>query len=188
MRSKDLSNEGILTMVDALVFVLTLLIVSMFILSFFQTGFFQTSDIRRSKFRREAVIDIQEASINSVIEKTGYINKSNEMNQEVVYRNITAETAILNYLYLSESEKENDRLSYELSRLKDDIEETYNRCVWEISHYHFAVEAEYGSSEFFISDVKEVTSEEELSLERSATSTFTTLDLERVKITLYIWR
>lgn len=186
-RPKKRSEKGVLTLVDALIFIFVLLIVSIFIISFLHTAFFQTSDVRRSKFRREAVIDIQEVSIQSVVEETGYINESDD-DMEVTYRNITIETAILNYLYLNESEKKNDDLSYDLSRLKGDIEQRYKKCVWEISHYHFAVETDYNSSELFISDVEEVTGREGLPSERSATSTFTTLGLERVQITLYIWR
>ncbi len=186
-RSQDRNKEGVLTLVDALIFIFILFIVSIFVLSFLHTGFLQTSDVRRSKFRREAVIDIQETSLNSIIRETGYINESADMDR-VTYRNITIETAILNYLYLKDSEKGNDALAYNLSGLKEDIEQRYKKCVWEISHYHFALETAYDSSELFISDVEGVSAEEKLPAERSATSTFTTLGLEQVQISLYIWR
>lgn len=186
-RSGELNSRGILTLVDVSIFLFILVIVSIFILSFLQIGFFQTSDVRQSRFKREAVIDIQEVSVNSVIAETGYINESEEF-ERVIYRNITVETAILNYLYLRESEKDDERTSYDLNRLENDIQKRYERCVWEISHYHFAVESEYGSSELFISDVEEVTRRDELPPEKSAASTFTTLGLEQVQITLYIWR
>lgn len=186
-RSKKRDKEGVLTLVDALLFIFVLLIVSIFVFSFLQTAFFQTSDIKRSKFRREAVVDIQEAALHSVIDETEYINRSSESNR-VVYRNITVETAILNYIYLSESEREDENLSYDLSRLEEDIEKRYEECVWEISHYNFAVKTDHGSTDLFISNIEEVTTAEGLPSEKSATSSFATLGLERVQITLYIWR
>ena len=187
-RSKKRSEEGIITLVDALMLFFILMIVSIFILSFLHTGFFQRSDVGRSQFRREAVIDIQEASINSIIEETGYINKSGSGDREVIYRNITIKSAILNYLYLSELEMESDELNYDLNGLKNDIEERYEKCVWDISHYRFALEIDHSSSEFFISNVEDVNVKDDLPSDRSAASTFTSLGLESVRITLYIWR
>ncbi|MBS3816957.1 MAG: hypothetical protein KGY76_05280 [Candidatus Thermoplasmatota archaeon] len=185
---RKIKDEGMLSIIDALLFALVIMIVSFSIFQLFGSGLLKNTDVRESEFRRESVLDIQKASIESVITKSGYVNQSGSESRRTSYENITVETAIKNYLFISEEERKNEELSYRLNELKNDIKERYRICAWNISKYHFAVNADYGSSTFFISDIQDISSEEDLPPDRGASSTVTTLEMEPIYVRLYIWR
>ncbi|MEF8873656.1 MAG: hypothetical protein V5A88_03170 [Candidatus Thermoplasmatota archaeon] len=181
-------EKGFLTMVDASLMAIVIIVVSFFIFQSLSAGLFYSSEPRRSEFERESVIDIQRAAISSTIGETGYLKDLGDgAKKRIVYNNITVDTAIKNYLYLKNKTIKID-ISHNLTELKEDIKRQYKRCAWEISSYHFAVEAEHGLVGLFISDREEVTREGDLPDDRSAFSTHTTIGLQRVEITLYIWR
>jgi len=177
---------------DALVFILSLMFVSIFFFHLYSTSISRTQDLEMTRIRDEVALNTQNHAVSYVINETGYTNETS--GEDHIYRNITVEKAIRNSLYLQYLE-ENTECTYNLSRLNRDIESVYERAAFNISHYHFAVIAEYEEAEFFISDVLEDTDPlddpGEEPREWSAASRVTTLareDIERIRIVLYIWR
>ncbi len=185
---KRMNENGFLSMVDASLIALVIIVVSFFIFQSLSAGLFYSSEPRRSEFERESVIDIQRAAVRSTIDETGYLKETDEgIEKRIVYSNITVDTAIKNYLYLKNKSLETD-LWYDLTELEDGIKQQYKRCAWDISRYNFAVEASHDAAELFISNEDDIQNEEDLPDSRSAFTTHTTLGMEPVRITLYVWR
>jgi len=189
-RVRRKEKDGFLSVMDACILTVMIIVVSFFIFQGLSVSLSYRSEPRRSEFERESVMDIQNAVIRSQLEETGYLKvhgPEGAYEERVSYDNITVDTAIKNYLYLK-NKSDSENLFYDLTELEQDIKGQYKRCAWEISRYHFAVEAEHGSTNLFISDIEEVRGKEDLPDSRSAYSSYSTLNLERVLITLYIWR
>lgn len=180
-------DTGFLSMVDASLLAVMILLVSFFFFHSLSAGLFYRSEPRRAAFERESVKDIQKSVLRSVIGETGYLKETDGESQRVTYTNITVDTAIKNYLYLKNRSEDEDA-GYDLSELEENIKKQYERCAGGISHYHYAVDVEDGPAGLFISDHDEINDRTDLPDQRSAHSTYTTLGLERVQITLYIWR
>lgn len=190
LKRRDFDQEGMISVVDALVFALSLLFVSIFFFNLYSASLSRTQDIELERVRDEIAINAQNHAVNYVIEETGYVNGTTEH----TYKNITVERTIRNFLYLQNLE-EKGGYDYDLDRLENDIKWVYSRAVYETSNYHFAVRASYDEGELFISDVLD--SEEALDdpekepHDWSAAGHVTTLaegeGLARIRIMLYIW-
>ncbi len=185
------AQKGFLSMVDAGLFAIMIFMVSLLIFQSMSIGFFHSSEAARDEFKRESVVDIHEVAMDSIIKETGYIREvegiDGEKEKRVSYHNVSVETAIGNYLYLKNEANENLG-NYDLNELRTDIKQRYISVANNISNYHFALESEYRQADIFISDIDEVEDRTDLPDKRSAYSTSTTLGLETVTITLYIWR
>ncbi len=181
-------EEGVLSLIDAGIFALIMILVSLFIFQQFGGPLTQKRELEGADLRYEASEDIQNMVLDSVIRKTGYLNKSGRTSEEVYFSNITVKRAVRNYHYLKNSEKSRDELDYNLSRLKEDVKQRYERCAWEVSRYHFAASSSHGNSTLFFSDDQNCDNLDDIPSDRSAAQSVITEGLDRVTITLYIWR
>lgn len=188
LRSLDKDSRGVLSIIDGMIFCMIVFITTLFIFQAFGGALTEEKDLRSTEFRREAVQDIQDTALASIIEETGITNQSDHPNVTVQYDNITVERAVKEYLYLYQKDEGHENISYDLSRLENDIEEVYRICAHEVSRYHFAVEASYNQSKLLISDVTGIDFVDELPSDRGATTSTATIGQEQMNITLYIWR
>lgn len=188
VRDKKKDEEGVLSMIDAVLFVLIILVVTILVFQQFGGGLTRERDLESSELRREAVHDIQKVALDSTIKETGYVNLSDNQPKSMRLINITVERAIKDYLYLDHISHFKANLSYNLSNLEKDIKQIYKRCAWDVSQYRFALESSHKTSELFLSNVQEIDTEEDLPSERAASTTSIVLGTKRVDLTLYIWR
>ncbi len=182
-------DEGILSVMDALIFALSLMLVTLFLLQMYSTSLSRTQDIANINIEQEAAINIQNTVIVHNIRETGYEDLSS--GEFHTYRNITVERAIKNYLYLKKKDA-TPVYDYNLTTLNNSIKEVYMQTAVYISHYHFVVRADYEDSTFFISDVLDGPDELDAVGDMSVATYVTTLadaegDLRRMRIQLYIW-
>ncbi len=189
-RLKDTKNDekGVLSMIDAVLFGIIILVVAILVFQQFAGALTRERDLESSEFRREAVHDIQKVALDSTIEKTGYINLSDNQQEQVNLINITVERAIKDFLYLDHVSQDKEELSYDLSELEKDIKQIYKRCAWDVSRYYFTLKSSYETSELFLSNVQDIYTEEDLPPERAASTTSIILGVKQVDLTLYIWR
>ncbi len=186
LKPRKMDDDGMLSVVDALVFLLSLLFVSLFFFHIYSASLSRTQDLDMRDIQDEMALNIHNHVIHHEIEETGYTNETS--GERHTYRNITVERAIKNAVYLQYQE-DNTIHSYDLDELQDSIKEVYELAAFNISHYHFAVHTDYEDSTFFISDILE--SDENLPDMRSSSVHVTTLGrdrVERIRIILYIWR
>lgn len=177
------AEKGMLSVFDSLIFAITLMLVSFFLFNIYSTNLRRGFDIREARTINERVEDIHETVIHSVIEESGYVNKSSD--RKIQYTNITVEKAIKNYLYLDNLEGE-----YDLSQLREDIEKKYRLAAWQIAHFHYGVYSSYEDGELFISD--SIEDQEKIPTERGTDVKRTTMgDLpgepQELRILLYLW-
>jgi len=187
LRRTKKDEKAVLSMIDAILFGIILFIVTILVFQQFGGALTRERDLKSSEFRREVVHDIQEVALDSVIEKTGYVNLSHDQSRQVKLTNITVEGAIKDYLFLEHKNQDNEKLTYDLSGLESDIYQIYNKCAWDVSRYYFALGSSYETSELFLSNVQ-INNEEGLPPERAASTNTIMLGMHRVDLTLYIWR
>ncbi|MFW6064528.1 MAG: hypothetical protein ACOC8Y_03020 [Candidatus Natronoplasma sp.] len=188
LKDKKKDEHGVLSMIDAALFGITILVVMLLVFQQFGGAMTRERDLESSEFRREKVHDIQKVALYSVIEETGYVNLSESEPKPVRLVNITLERAVKDYLYLDHVSQNEETLSYDLSELESDIEEIYRICAWDVSRYNFALESSYETSELFLSNVQDIDTEEDLPSERAASTEYIFLGTTRVNLTLYVWR
>ncbi len=181
-------NKGVLSMIDAALFGIIILVVTILIFQQFGGALTRERDLGSSEFRRELVQDIQDIALKSTIEDTGYVNLSCDQPKQVRLVNVSVERAIKDYLYLDHLSQEKQSLSYNLSELERDIKQAYERCAWYVSHYRFALKSSYEASQLFFSSVEGINTEQDIPMERAASTASITLRLQRVEVTLFIWR
>jgi len=181
-------KSGVLSIIDGVIFAVLILLASMFLLHSFGGALSGEKDLRSTESRKEMVEDVQSTSLVTTIEKTGFTNESGDEDSIVEIENITVERALKEYLYLDNERTVNEDIRYDLSRLEDDIKYIYNICARDIGHYHFAVESSFQDGRFFISDVPDIGSADDLPAERGASTSTTVIGDETVNVTLYIWR
>jgi len=182
------NNQGVLSMIDAVLFGIIILVVTILIFQQFGGALNRERDLASSEFKREAVHDIQNVGLKSTIEETGYVNLSCDQPKQVRLVNVSVERAIKDYLYLDQLSQEKQSLSYNLSNLEEEIKQIYERCAWDVSQYRFALRSSYETSELFLSNVEGLDKEQDIPLERAASTASITLRLQRVEVTLFIWR
>ncbi len=187
LKDKNNDQQGLLSMIDAILFGIIILLVTILIFQQFGGALTRERDLEASEFRREAVHDIQEVALDSIIEETGYVNLSEDQSKQVRLVNISVERAIKDYIYLDHMSNDEEKLNYNLSNLKRDINLIYKRCAWNVSRYNFALQSSYHSSDLFLSNV-EIDSAENLPIDRAASQASIILRGERIDLTLYIWR
>ncbi len=187
LRDKKNDEQGLLSMIDAVLFGIIMLVVTMLIFQQFGGALTRERDLDASEFRREAVHDIQQVALDSIIEETGYVNLSENQPKQVRLVNISVERAIKDYLYLDHMSNDREKLNHDLSDLKRDINLIYKRCAWNVSQYNFALQSSYESSELFLSNV-DIDNADDLPMDRAASITSIILEGERIMLTLYIWR
>jgi len=181
-------NQGLLSMIDAVLFGIIILVVSVLIFQQFGGALTREKDLESSEFRREMVHDIQDVALKSTIEETGYLNLSLNQPKRVRLVNVSVERAIKDYLYLDHISQEKHALSYNLTNLEEEIKQIYERCAWDVSQYRFALRSSYETSELFLSNIEGLDTEQDIPPERAASTVSITLRLQRVEVTLFIWR
>ncbi len=183
---KGREEKGVLSMIDGVIFALIILLVTFFLFQQFGGALTQKRELEGTDLRYEAAQDIQKVVLDSIIQETGYLNKSGSSTKEINFSNISVERVLRNYLYLKHKEEVNDGINYDLSRLKRDIKQRYGRCAWDVSHYHFSVSSSYRSSKLFVSD--NCDGHEDMPSDRSASQSTITIEMSRVQVILYVWR
>jgi len=188
MERLNIDDQGVLSMIDAVLFGIIILLVTMLIFQQFGGALTRERDLASSEFRREVVHDIQNVALKSTIEETGYVNLSSNQPEQVRLVNVSVERAIKDYLYLDHISQEKQALSYNLSNLEEEIKQIYERCAWDVSQYHFALRSSYETSELFLSNVEGTDTEQDIPPGRAASTASITLRLQRVEVSLFIWR
>ncbi len=175
----ELSDQGMISVVDALVFILAVLAVSIFIFQMFSASFSQRQEMEVIDIKNEVALNIQNTVIHQRISTDDF-------------EDITVERGIRNCLYFENSDTGDEKKE----DLEEEIKEIYKTAAFEISQYRFAVSADYTrveeSDPFFVSPWLE--NIDELPDERSVSIYTSTLaeDVEEgewgdVRIILYIW-
>lgn len=184
------NEEGILTVMDALIFTVVLLIVTFLLVNILHENLTRTQDLRMSEIREKAVSDIHE----TVMSKD--LNSSYEKDGHKIKKKLSMPDWIKNLLYLKYLNEKNGE-EYKLTTLESNIKDVYNTCAWEICRYNFAIFSEYKDTHIFLSN--KCDNMKEIPSDRGANTFVTTLDTEtfdstsddqeeKLNIILYVWR
>ena len=182
------SDQGVLSIVDGMMFAVLMVLATLLIFQVMGSPFTEERELRSSKIRREVVQDIQRTALISTIQDTVFTNESGPEDRNVIYENITVEEAIKEYHHFDHKEDIDEDLSYDLSRLENDIEDIYRKCALEVSKYNFAVISSYRESDLVLSNIQEIDGEEDLPNDRGASSSTLMIGEQQVDLTLHIWR